>query len=106
LSQISQIDEERRSVSLRPIAILSLEPEELAKRYGLEFRPDQRQTSVAALLETPSGQYMLLRHIDGPTPGTELLAAEASWLPPDRQLRQFLAAVDLNDDVVAWALDR
>jgi hypothetical protein len=70
LTRFRQIDEGQRRASLRPIAVLRLEPNELAARYGLKFRPDERDTGTAALLETESGrQYMLLRQHDAPEPG-------------------------------------
>jgi hypothetical protein len=102
----TQLDEAQRNASLRPIAIVRLEPGDFAERYGLAFRPDERRTSIAALLQTrPGQQYMLLRHLDAPDPGTEVLASEES-LDPWYDLHEFLSAFDLDDDVVTWAVDR
>jgi 5,6,7,8-tetrahydromethanopterin hydro-lyase len=102
-AQFTQIPENLRSASLRPIAVLNLEPDDFAERYGLTFLPDPRGTSVAALLETRSGQqYMLLRHHDDPGPGTEVLARENG--ASERDLREFLAAFDLDRGIVSWAL--
>jgi 5,6,7,8-tetrahydromethanopterin hydro-lyase len=98
-----QIPETRRSASLRPIAVLRLEPGDFSERYGLRFVPDRRGTSVAAFLQTRPGQhYMLLRHHDDPGSGTEVLARETG--PSGLDLREFLAAFDLDSDVVSWAL--
>jgi 5,6,7,8-tetrahydromethanopterin hydro-lyase len=98
-----QIPESLRSASLRPIAVLNLQPGDFAERYGLTFVPDARGTSVAALLETrPGQQYMLLRHHDDPGAGVEVLARESGPSEPD--LREFLAAFDLDQRVVSWTL--
>ena len=102
-SRFTQIPESLRSASLRPIAVLNLEPDDFSERYGLTFLPDPRGTSVAALLQTRSGQqYMLLRHHDDPGAGTEVLARESG--PSELDLREFLAAFDLDRGVVSWAL--
>jgi hypothetical protein len=71
----------------------------------LTFSPDARGDSVAALLETDAGrQYMLLRHVDAPVGGTEVLAAEVSP-EPKLDLADFLSALDLDESVVSWQLD-
>jgi hypothetical protein len=101
--RFTQISESLRSAPLRPIAVLNLGPDDFSERYGLTFLPDSRGTSVAALLQTRSGQqYMLLRHHDDPGAGIEVLARESG--PSELDLREFLAAFDLDHGVVSWAL--
>jgi hypothetical protein len=104
VSPVAQIPEAERSDSLRPIAVLKFEPDYLTAHYGLKFEPDERDTSVAALVVTESGhQYMLLRHHDSPAPGTEILASEFSH-DHEGDLREILSALELGDDVVTWRL--
>jgi hypothetical protein len=105
MSAFSQIDEHLRRDSLRPIAVIALEPEELTERYGLIFEPDGRRAGVAAMIETAGGdQYMLLRHDDDPCPGTEVLASELS-IEPGRDLTELLGALNLDANLVTWKLD-
>jgi hypothetical protein len=47
-------------------------------------------------------QYMMLRHHDDPGAGIEVLARESG--PSELDLREFLAAFDLDRGVVSWAL--
>jgi 5,6,7,8-tetrahydromethanopterin hydro-lyase len=105
MSRFTQIDERRRATSLRPIGILALEPEDLARLFDLRFDVDERRTSTAALLETQWGrQYMLLRHFDDPQNGTEVLASEEST-DPQRDLGELLNALNLDWTDVTWRLD-
>jgi 5,6,7,8-tetrahydromethanopterin hydro-lyase len=105
MSDFNQINEGRREVPLRPIGILALEPTDLADRFGFRFKLDAAGSSTAALLETETGsQYMLLRHLDAPLAGTEVLASELST-DPERDLNEFLQALHLDPRVVTWALD-
>jgi len=106
MSHFTQIDEALRNASLRPIAIVELEPADFAERYGVAFRPDERGDSIAALLQTQRGQqYMLLRHLDAPSAGTEVLSSERSPRP-QRDLHEFLSVFDLDESIVTWALDQ
>lgn len=106
MATFRQIDESLRTESLRPIAVLGLEPEELAQRCGLTFYDDPAATSSAALLMTEAGrQFMLLRHVDDPGRGTEVLASEHSD-DPDRDLRELLAALKVSATAIIWKLDR
>ncbi len=104
MSAFTQIPEDLRNAPLHPIAILRLEYGDLSQRYGLAFRPSERGDSVAALLQTrPGQQYMLLRHLDAPTVGTEVLVSERS--PHPRQdLDELLDALDLDTSAVTWVL--
>lgn len=101
-----QISETERTESLRPIGVISLEPDMLADRYGLTFEADEHDGSTAAMLVSGHGQqYMLLRHFDAPEPGTEVLASERST-QPERDLEELLDALDLRPDQVTWRLSR
>lgn len=105
MSDFTQIAEGSRNASLRPIAVLALEPSDFASRYGLEFHPDDSDETVAALLQIRSGQqFMLLRHVDAPLGGTEVLADEASD-HPHHDLLELLDALSLSDHAITWALD-
>jgi hypothetical protein len=70
----TQIDEALLNASLRPIAIVRLEPGEFAERYGLDFHEYERGDSIAALLQT--------------RPGKQLHVALASRQRPQRVARQ------------------
>jgi hypothetical protein len=100
VSHFKQIDESLRTDSLRPIAVVTLEPSDFAEQYALKFLRDARGDTVAALLQTDAGrQYMLVRHVDAPAGGTEVLAAEVSP-EPKRDLERLLSALDLDESVV------
>lgn len=106
MSFYRQIDETERTESLRPIGVISLEPDALAECYGLTFQPDEHDGSTAALLVTGDGQeYMLLRHFDDPQPGTEVLASDRST-EPERDLEGLLDALEIRPDHVTWRLSR
>jgi len=108
MTTFTQIDEALRADSLRPIAVLRYEPGDFAERYGLRFTeaPSNLGDSVAALVQTrPEQQFMLLRHLEAPSPGSEVLASERSSAPSG-DLREFLTAFDLGSDAVTWSLDR
>ena len=108
MTVFTQLDEALRAGSLRPIAVLRYEPGDLAERYGLRFTeaPSNLGDSLAALVQTrPGRQYMLLRHADAPTSGTEVLASDQSS-DPGGDLHEFLTAFDLSSDAVIWSLHR
>jgi hypothetical protein len=100
-----QVDEQTRRVSLRPIAVLDLEPAQLARTHGLRFVEGATNLgpAVAALVQVASGnQFMLRRDDDAPTPGTEVLADER--LDPSRALAEFLASLHISRRHVTWRL--
>lgn len=108
LGAFSQIDESLRRESLRPIALLRLEPQAFTERYGILFRTDtaDAESTLAALIELADGrQYMLLRNVDAPSAGTELLAAETSRYTANRDLEDFLHALRLDRRTVTWTLE-
>lgn len=108
MTAFTQLDEALRAGSLRAIAVLRYEPRDLAERYGLRFTeaPSNLGDSLATLVQTrPGRHFMLLKHADAPTPGTEVLASDQSS-DPVGDLHEFLTAFDLSSDAVTWSLDR
>lgn len=102
---LSQIDPAKRAGSLRPIATLAVEPEEFQSRFGISFEEVSTNLGegLAALLQTGSGeQFMLLRHLTSPEPGTAVMADENSP-DPSADLRTFLDELPLEASVT-WAL--
>lgn len=100
-----QLDEGTRTTSLRPVATLSLEPADFTARYGMEFTeaPSNLGQSVGAFVETePGRQYALMRYLESPLAGTEVLASEHD--DPAHAVARFLAAFGLDDRVVTWTL--
>jgi hypothetical protein len=87
----------------RAIAVLRLEPEELAARLHLSFRDgeDDLDALKHAGVRLRSGeQFLLLRHAHAPKPGTDLYAdagADAAAL-----LDRFLLATGLATKDVTW----
>src|SRR5438552_3020172 len=89
-----QIHDAQRRDSLRTIAVLRMEPGDLSERFGLRFDSgaDDLGESLGALVQTASGrQFALMRYLDSPTQGTEVLASESSG-DPATELHDFLDA--------------
>jgi hypothetical protein len=104
MTQFRQIEESERSVELRPIAMLRLEPEDFEQRYALRFRAgvDDLDYERHVLVQVGGEQFGLLRYARAPEPGVEL-HAEANGAP-EAQRQRFLDAFGIDSDVVAWAL--
>lgn len=91
-----------------PIALLKLEPEELGgtpPRLDFVRGHDDLDTVLVAVVRAPSGRnYTLVRHLNSPSPGTEVLTrlplAEAAIIAGD--LRDMLHALGLGQDAVGW----
>jgi hypothetical protein len=66
---------------VQPIATIKWEPEDLTKRFGINFEEaeDDLDRLDVALLQTGSGQqFALVRHRHQPNPGTDILTNEHS----------------------------
>src|SRR5207302_4408200 len=75
----------------RPIAVLQLEPEDLERKYGLEFREDRDDLDSLrmAVVQLDSGTVVgLLRYSNGPTAGTGLYAEGSA--DPDTVVKEIL----------------
>ncbi len=90
-----------------PIALLNREPAELGRAPGLEFVPghDDLDAVLVAVLRAPSGRdYALVRHVNSPSPGTEVLTrvplAQAAIIADD--LRELLHVLGLGQDAIEW----
>jgi SWIB/MDM2 domain-containing protein len=80
--QIEQVALEEVAGGLaQPVATIDLEPDELNKRYGIQFEEseDDLDHLVAALIRPPSGRvFALVRHRHQPGPGTDIVISEHS----------------------------
>jgi hypothetical protein len=87
----------------RAIALLSLEPEELATRLQVTFsdgEDDLDRLKHAGLRLSDGAQILLVRHLNAPKAGTDVYAdANAN---PITLLRRFLAATGLSQADVVW----
>jgi hypothetical protein len=94
------------SEPLRPIAVMSLEPEDFTSRFDIEFEEgsDDLDLTRSALIELDSGVVTgLVRYARSPEPGTELHAPERST-DPQSTLRDFLTEFGLDERDVTWVL--
>jgi hypothetical protein len=88
----------------RAIAVVALEPRELAARCGLRFEMsgDDLDAFEGALLGTPSGKHFaLVRHRGAPLPGTEVWAHSDS-VDLSTDLQEALHVLDLTTKDLAW----
>jgi hypothetical protein len=96
------------SEPLRPIALVSLEPEDFTARYGVEFvdGSDELDFTRSALIEFESGLVTgLLRYARSPEPGTEVHAPQSAS-DPATQLQEFLAELGLDESDVRWVVSQ
>ena len=85
------------------IAVLACEPEDLARRYGLEFesRTDDLGEYKRAAIELDDGsQCWLMRHVDDPSPGTNVFVDANADHARAREL--VLHALDLTEASFSW----
>jgi SWIB/MDM2 domain-containing protein len=88
----------------QPVAIIGLEPDELTKKYGIQFEEskDDLDYLVAALIRPPSGRvFALVRHRHQPNSGTDILISEDS---PDlkRDLEEAVRHLRLTRGQLKW----
>jgi hypothetical protein len=87
-----------------PIAVLRLEPDQLARRGDIKFRrgyDDLDELRVARIRTSGGGRFALLRHVNAPEPGTEVVAL----IQPtnvSRDIASVLALLELTNDDVTW----
>jgi hypothetical protein len=96
------------SEPLRPLAVVSLEPEDFTSRFGVEFAEgsDDLDFMRSALVELDSGLVAgLVRYARSPEPGTEVHAPQG-FADPESVLRELLAEFGLSDGDVRWVLPR
>ena len=90
----------------QPIAILALEPPELAARYGLGFGTgfDDVDYSRFTNFELGDGSHvLLLKHLRAPIAGTEIWAdSKADW---PATIAALLAKLDLTEQDLLWRAD-
>jgi hypothetical protein len=75
------------SEPLRPIAVMRLEPDDFASRFGIDFEEGSADLDFtrSALIELESGLVAgLVRYARSPQPGTEVHDPEQSTDPPVR----------------------
>ncbi|MGI8687259.1 MAG: hypothetical protein ACR2M3_01655 [Thermomicrobiales bacterium] len=91
------------SGSSRAIAVLSFEPEELARRYGLRFQEDvdDLDTLLFAVLRLDNGSNaMLYKHVGDPNPGTIVNVDAHADLAMEREL--LVSALHLQANDLLW----
>jgi hypothetical protein len=94
------------SEPLRPIAVMRLEPDDFASRFGIDFEEGSTDLDFtrSALIEFESGLVAgLVRYARSSRPGTELHAPERS-ADPQSALHEFLTEFDLDERDVTWVL--
>jgi hypothetical protein len=90
-----------------PMAVLALEPPELAGRLRLRFRRRLEEFDMveAALLQLSSGvRVELVRQVNNPFPGTQLWAEES--FDPDTVIAEFFTDTGLSADTVTWRIGK
>ena len=92
--------ENRRRGLAKSVAVLRMEPSELAQRFGISFEEhsDDLGALNAAVFETTGGkQFGLLRHKGCPSPGTEVLVDEKST-NPSADLKEFMTLLGITEE--------
>lgn len=88
-----------------PVAVLALEPHELAAKGNLSFREsyDDLDYLTQSSFRGSFGNLLgLVRHRGAPTPGTELLVKAANATDRRRQFRDALRCLRLSESDVTW----
>lgn len=88
----------------KPIATLSLEPEDLTARLGIVFdtaHDDLDEMQTALLVGATGHQFALVRHLRQPAPGTDILTDEQS---PDltADLYEILSLLSCDESELQW----
>ncbi|MEX1257880.1 MAG: hypothetical protein WEG36_09695 [Gemmatimonadota bacterium] len=87
-----------------PIATITLEPEELARKTGIEFEPshDDLDETLEAAIQAQSGRvFGLVRHVNSPVPGTEIYWQVSKGRVP-LAIHDALEALEVSADAVDW----
>ena len=87
-----------------PIATIAQEPEELRQKVGLEFRrthDDLDELLEAAIFGESGRVFGLVKHLNSPTPGTQIYWRTAAGDLPEA-LCDVLDALGLADEAVTW----
>lgn len=90
----------------KPIAVLRAEPEELAKRYGLQFHAgsDDLDRFQEVALRLASGRPVLLyRYERSPSAGTTVVVDHGDHAR--EALDELVAALDLRERGIVWISD-
>lgn len=88
-----------------PIAVIGLEPDELADKNGLIFEAgeDDLDSLHESVFGGPSGDVMaLIRHVHSPKPGTQLWVKARTLSDARRQLRDAIQALQLTKSDITW----
>jgi hypothetical protein len=88
-----------------PVAVIGLEPAELASTRGLTFRDghdDLDHLSESVFRGLRGTWFGLVRHLHSPEPGTELLIRAANRFDARRQLLQAMRALQLSLADLLW----
>ncbi len=86
-----------------PIAVLRLEPDELARRHGFDFQSgyDDLDDIQVARVRTKGRMFALLRHVHSPKPGTEVVALSRSRNMA-HDVASILHRLNLDESDLAW----
>jgi len=88
----------------QPIAVIALDPEDLRREYGIEFKDDHDDLDSMrlAVLRLPSGSVVgLARYMSAPDPGTGVYAEGDA--EPDTVLREIRQVFELPARAVSWS---
>lgn len=87
-----------------PIATVAVEPQELERRLGVEFKPshDDLDEVLEAAVRGDSGRiFGLVRHVNSPMPGTQIYS-DSSKDRMSEALGEALEALHLSVESVVW----
>lgn len=87
----------------QPIAVLSIEPEDLERNYGLIFEDgvDELDVFREAIVRTKSGRLMMfIRYRNHPNPGTHVHADVGD--DASQAVAELLQALELDATVLSW----
>ena len=90
-----------------PMAVIALEPPELAGRLRMRFRRRLEEFDMveSALIQLSSGvRVELVRQVNNPFPGTQLWVEES--LDPEDVIAEFLADAGLPGESITWRIGK